>query len=145
MGLGTGLCLDVPDNEAMQPAVLIVEDAETCASILEIILSSIDGLRALTATSGEQAWKMLSRTAEDIRAVVTDLQMPGMDGFELIERIRSDARHAGLPIIVITGSTDPKGPERAPALGANAVFTKPYSPARVREKLEQLLNDTQRN
>ena len=126
----------------MQPAVLIVEDAETCATILEIILSSIDGLRALRASDGEQAWEMLDSPAESIRAIVTDLQMPGMDGFELIERVRSDRRHARLPIVVITGITDPKGPERARALGANAVFTKPYSPALVREKLEQLLHES---
>ena len=131
----------MPDNnETMQPAVLIVEDAETCASILEIIFSSIGGLKAVTAANGEQAWQILESQAGGIRAIVTDLQMPGMDGFELIERVRSNARHARLPIIVITGCTDPKAPERARTLGANAIFTKPYSPAQVREKLEQLLD-----
>ena len=67
--------------------------------------------------------------------------MPGMDGFELMQRVRSHHLHRGVPIIVITGCTDPEAPEQARLRGANAVFLKPYSPARVREKLEQLLND----
>jgi len=125
----------------MQCAVLIVKDAETCAQILEIIFSSIKGLRTITAPNAEQAWALLSSEPDGIRAIVTDLHMPGMDGFELIERVRADPRHANVPIIVITGCTDPAAPQQALVRGANAVFAKPYSPAKVREKLEQLLSD----
>ena len=78
---------------------------------------------------------------EAVRAIVTDLHMPGMDGFELMDRVRSHQVHRGVPIIVITGCTDVDAPEQARIRGANAVFMKPYSPARVREKLEQLLSD----
>ena len=122
-------------------AVLIVEDAETCASTLEIIFSSIRGLRVLTAASAEQAWDLIESRAQDIRAIVTDLHMPGMDGFELIDRVRADQVHAGLPIVVITGSTDPHLSDRLRNRGVSAIFAKPYSPAVVREKLEQLLRN----
>jgi two-component system, chemotaxis family, chemotaxis protein CheY len=125
----------------MQRAVLIVEDAETCASTLEIAFSSIADLRIVTASNAEQAWRLLETASENIRAIVTDVHMPGMDGLELIERIRKHRAHSALPIIVVTGSTDPQAPESARRRGANAVFAKPYSPAVVREKLEQLLND----
>jgi CheY-like chemotaxis protein len=122
-------------------AVLIVEDAETCASTLEIIFSSIRGLRILTATNAEQAWELIARRDQDIRALVTDLHMPGMDGFELIDRVRADERNAGLPIMVITGSTDPHVSDRLRSRRVSAIFAKPYSPALVREKLEQLLGN----
>jgi CheY-like chemotaxis protein len=122
-------------------AVLIVEDAETCASTLEIIFSSISGLKILLASSAEQAWDLLESRHEDIRALVTDLHMPGMDGFELIERVRTNHHHHGMPIVVITGSTDPHISDRLRQRGVNAVFAKPYSPALVREKLEQLLGN----
>ena len=125
----------------MQRAVLIVEDTESCASILEIVLSTIDGIRTITARNAESAWELLNRDSEGIRAIVTDLQMPGMDGFELIDRVRAHGQHGRLPIIVITACTDPAIPELARARGVDALFGKPYSPARVREKLEQLLND----
>jgi CheY-like chemotaxis protein len=75
-----------------------------------------------------------------VSAVVTDLNMPRMDGFEFIERIRAEPRHQRLPIIVVSGDTDPRTPERLASIGANAFFPKPYSPAQVRLKLEQLLD-----
>jgi len=128
-----------PDHESMPPTVLIVEDAETCASILEMVVGAIPGLKVATASSGEQAWQMLEN--QPVRAIVTDLHMPGMDGFELMDRVRAHQLHAHVPIIVITGCTDPDAPEQARLHGANAVFLKPYSPARLREKLEELLSD----
>lgn len=125
-------------------AVLIVEDAETCASTLEILFSSIRGLKVLMASSAERAWELLENEGGEIRALVTDLHMPGMDGFELIDRVRTNQTHARMPIVVITGSTDPHISDRLRQRGVNAVFAKPYSPASVREKLEQLLgNETQ--
>jgi two-component system, chemotaxis family, chemotaxis protein CheY len=128
-------------NGAEPRAVLIVEDAETCASTLEIIFSSIPGLKTLIADSAERAWELLETRHAEIRALVTDLHMPGMDGFELIDRVRANQLHAGLPIVVITGSTDPHISDRLRRRGVNAVFAKPYSPALVREKLEQLLGN----
>jgi two-component system chemotaxis response regulator CheY len=122
-------------------AVLIVEDAETCASTLEILFSSIRGLRILLAPSAERAWELLENQRDNIRALVTDLHMPGMDGFELIDRVRTNKLHAHMPIVVITGSTDPHISDRLRRRGVNAVFAKPYSPAMVREKLEQLLGN----
>ena len=123
----------------MRRTVLIVEDAETCASTLEIIFSALD-VTVVTATSGEQAWRLLQDGAHDLAAIVTDLEMRGMDGFELIERIRADDAHRNVPIMVITGTSDPDAAERVRKLGANAFFTKPYSAVLVREKLEQWLN-----
>jgi CheY-like chemotaxis protein len=63
-----------------------------------------------------------------------------MDGFELIARVRSQPRNPPLPIVVISGDNDPRTLARLAELGADAYFPKPYSPAEVRQKLEQLLN-----
>ncbi len=63
-----------------------------------------------------------------------------MDGFSLIERVRSLPRCALLPVVVITGDTDPGTPHRIAESGASAYFSKPYSPAAVCSKLEQLVN-----
>lgn len=128
-------------NEAMPRTVLIVEDVDTCASTLEIVFSGIEGLQVITAINAEQALELLEQGGHQVRAIVTDLHMRRMDGFELIERIRADGRHGSVPIIVITGSSDPDTPERVRNLGANAFFAKPYSPVLVREKLEQLLKN----
>jgi two-component system chemotaxis response regulator CheY len=123
----------------MPRTVLIVEDVDTCASTLEIVFSGIEDLHVVTAVSGEQAWRLLDHGAPDLAAIVTDLEMRDMDGFELIERVRNHATHGGVPIMVITGSSDPDAPEHSRRVGANAFFLKPYSPVLVREKMEELL------
>jgi len=121
--------------------VLIVEDAESCATTLEIALLAIPHIRVRVAPTARQALELLeSASGRGISAVVTDLHLPSMDGFELIERVRSDSRTARLPIVVISGDSDPHTPERLHRLGANAYFGKPYSPAEVRQKVEQLLD-----
>jgi len=124
----------------MPRTVLIVEDVEACAATLEIAFSGVEDIEVVTVVGGEEAWRMV-KGAVNLGAIVTDLQMDGMDGFELIERVRTHLRYREVPIIVVTGSPDPEAPERARHLGANAFFAKPYSPVLVREKLERLLHD----
>jgi CheY-like chemotaxis protein len=123
----------------MPRIVLIVEDADTCASTLEIALSGMKDVSVITTPSGDEAWRLLEDGVHQPTAIVTDLEMRGIDGFELIERVRGHRILGAVPIIVITGSADPEAPDRVRRLGADAFFTKPYSPVVVREKLEQLL------
>jgi CheY-like chemotaxis protein len=100
----------------------------------------IPDLRVLQVQTGVEALRILDGSATPVRAVVTDLNMPRMDGYELIRRIRSDTRLRATPIIVVSADTDPNTPERVAALGVDAFFPKPFSPAQVRRTLEQLLN-----
>ena len=125
-------------REASDRKVLIVEDTETCAATLEIAFLTIPDITVVAVSSARQALEILRDGA--VSALVTDLNMPRMDGFELIEKVRAESRFADLPVIVISGDTDPRTPERIARLGVNAFFGKPYSPAEVREKLEHLLN-----
>jgi CheY-like chemotaxis protein len=122
----------------MARTVLIVEDSDTSADTLEIALLSLPDVNVAHAPTGRKAWQLLQN--ERVAAIITDLHMPHMDGFELIERIRADGR-AHVPIIVISGDSDPATPEKVRRLGADAYFAKPYSPAAVREMLERLLHE----
>ena len=122
--------------------VLVVEDSENNAAMLEIALSNIPAVTVLLASSALEAWRILSGTGPSIRAIVTDLNMPRMDGFELIRRVRADGRLAGTPIVVVSADTDPGTPRRIEQLGVSAFFAKPFSPAQVRRKLEQILDGT---
>ena len=120
--------------------VLIVEDSENVASTLEMAAADIPGVRVRVAASGNEALHFLESETAAVGAIITDLNMPHMDGFELISRIRSVARHGRIPIIVVSADTDPATPQRIGRLGVAAFFPKPCSPAQVRRKLEQLLN-----
>jgi CheY-like chemotaxis protein len=120
-------------------AVLIVEDSENSAAMLELAFLGIPDIQVMQVPSGVEALHILDGKTP-VRAVVTDLNMPRMDGFELIRRIRDDIRLRTTPIIVVSADTDPETPERVAALGVDAFFPKPFSPAQVRRALEQLLN-----
>ncbi|MDR3699420.1 MAG: response regulator [Candidatus Sulfopaludibacter sp.] len=120
--------------------VLIVDDSENTAAMLEIALGEIPGVSVQLATSAADALRILNGGGPAVQAIVTDLNMPRMDGFELIRRVRRDARHSATPIIVVSADTDPATPQRIAELGVSAYFPKPFSPAQVRRKLEQLLN-----
>src|SRR5476649_2771187 len=128
--------------EGQGRAVLIVEDSENSATTLEIAFLGIPGLAVLLASSEVEAVRILDRGGANVQAIVTDLNMPRMDGFELIRRVRGDRRLSATPIIVVSADTDPATPGRVAELGVDAFFAKPFSPAQVRRKLEQLLDAT---
>jgi CheY-like chemotaxis protein len=123
-------------------AVLVVEDSENAAAVLEIALSEIPEVSIVLASSAMEAWRILDRRELSIRAIVTDLNLPRMDGFELIRRVRADGRLSATPIVVISADTDPSTPRRIAQLGVSAFFAKPFSPAQVRRKLEEIINGT---
>lgn len=125
----------------MPRSVLIVEDSENAAATLEIALLAIPGVFVRRANCGVEALRILDRE-DGIDAIVTDLNMPRMDGYEMIRRIRENGRLAATPIIVVSADTDPATPERIAGLGVSAFFPKPYSPAQVRRTLEQILHAT---
>jgi CheY-like chemotaxis protein len=122
-------------------SVLIVDDSDNTLATLEVALLAIPGLSVITASSGAEALRILDNGA-DIAAVITDLNMPRMDGYELIRRLRGDTRLSATPILVISADTDPSTPGRVAQLGVSAYFAKPFSPAEVRRKLEQILDAT---
>jgi DNA-binding response OmpR family regulator len=122
--------------------VLIVDDSENTASTLEVAFLAIPDLTVLLASSAIEAWRMLDAASSAVQAIVTDLNMPRMDGFELIRRIRADLRFSGTSIIVVSADTDQSTPERIGNLAVDAFFPKPFSPAQVRRRLEELLDAT---
>jgi len=122
----------------MTRIVLIVEDTELCRDTLEVALMKLPNTAVQSVTTAEEALEWLD--ANDVCALVTDLHLPRMNGFELIEAVRGRRWRSSLPILVISGDTDPRIPTRVANLGANAFFSKPYSPAEVRHKLEQLID-----
>jgi len=117
--------------------VLIVEDAEVCRDALEAVLMKAPNINVRSVTTAEEALQWLA--SNEVSALVTDLRLPRMDGFELIEAVRA---LGSLPIVVISGDSDPKIPAHVAGLGANAYFAKPYSPAAVLNKLEELIGSS---
>jgi DNA-binding response OmpR family regulator len=122
----------------MSRTILLVEDTDVCTETLEMALTRVAGVVIQSVQSAEAALDFLARNP--VCAMITDLHLPEMDGFDLIERVRKNPARADVPILVISGDSDPATPARLAKLGANAFFPKPYSPAEVRGKLKQLID-----
>ena len=104
--------------------MLVVDDSITVRRVTQRMLLR-DGYRVAMASDGLQA---LERLQEEIPAVVlSDIEMPRMDGFDLVRNIRADARMKDLPIIMITSRIAEKHREHAMQLGINHYLGKPYS------------------
>ncbi len=121
--------------------VLIVDDVAESSAALEESCSGIPGVSILAVKSALEAVRILRAGDQPICALVTDIRMPHMDGFELIRLMRADPRYAATPIMVVTADSDAETPGRAASLGADAFFSKPFSPAAVRRTLEELLDE----
>ena len=125
----------------MARTILIVEDADTAATTLEIALLGIPNVQVERVRDGLRALEYLAPGAgRVVDALVTDLELPFLDGFELIIRLRGEARFGRLPIVVVSGHSDPQAAERVRRLGASAYFAKPWSPVEVRQAVARLLN-----
>lgn len=122
----------------MSRTVLIVEDTDFCADTLEIAFLAIPHIQVRVTGSANEALRLL-RGSDNVDALITDLNLPGMSGFDLIAQVRAEPRFASLPIFVISGDSGRDTPERVRKLGATYYFPKPYSPAEVCHALEKLL------
>ncbi|HUI55920.1 MAG TPA: chemotaxis protein CheW [Bryobacteraceae bacterium] len=103
--------------------VLIVEDSTFFRERVVKIMEG-EGATALTAGDGEAAWEILGQNAPGVSLVVTDIEMPRLDGLELTRRIRSTPRLAGLPVIMLTSLAGEEEMERGRAAGATAYCIK---------------------
>lgn len=116
---------------------LVVEDSPMMRQLLVFALARVKRIQVTEAEDGVDALRKLAAQRFDL--ILTDINMPVMDGLKLVKRIRADAQHAGTPIVVITteGSTEDR--QRAMALGANAYITKPIQAPQVIQKVKELL------
>jgi chemosensory pili system protein ChpA (sensor histidine kinase/response regulator) len=106
------------------PMVMVVDDSITVRRVTQRLLVR-EGYRVVTAKDGLEA---LERLAEERPVVLlSDIEMPRMDGFDLLRNVRADSRLAGLPVIMITSRTASKHRDYALELGADHYLGKPYS------------------
>jgi two-component system chemotaxis response regulator CheY len=116
---------------------LVVEDSQVMRQLLVFALQRVRELDVTEADDGVDALRKLSGNRFDI--IITDINMPIMDGLKLVKRIRSDETYKDVPIIVVTTEGSQEDRSRALALGANAYITKPIQGPQVVAKVKELL------
>jgi CheY-like chemotaxis protein len=117
--------------------ILVVDDnIATCEVLVDAL--EVQGYQVQTAADGRQAWDLIRQNPTDYDLVLSDVNMPRMDGLELLARIRADA--PGIQVILMTGHPHPAIPVQARRLGAVAVLLKPWGLEQLYQTLRRALS-----
>ena len=124
------------DEDASQrPLVLVVDDNREMLNFISDSL--LENYRVLQAENGQQALDLLA--SQDVALVVSDVMMPGIDGFELCRRIKSDINTSHIPVILLTARTTDESKVKGLQLGADDYLTKPFNMDVLRLRVQKLM------
>lgn len=118
--------------------VLVVEDSPTMRQLIVFALKRVRGLNIVEANDGVDGLKKISSEKFDL--ILTDINMPIMDGLKLVSLVRNDPNYKDVPIVIITTEGANEDKERAMAIGANDYITKPIQTIKIIEVARKLLN-----
>lgn len=121
----------------MSKTVLTIDDSRTMREMLNYALVEA-GYKVLQAVDGIDGLEVLQANGRDIDVVITDINMPRMDGFGVIEGVRADPKHRATPILVLTTESDAAKKERARSAGATGWIVKPFNPVKLVEAVRRV-------
>jgi two-component system chemotaxis response regulator CheY len=111
--------------------ILIVEDSATTRALIRAVIDETGDFETVEASSGFDALKLLPQQNYDL--VITDINMPDINGLELISFIRNNPRYNHLPIVIVSTERSDEDKRRGIALGANAYVSKPFKSFELQE------------
>lgn len=116
---------------------LVVDDFSTMRRIVKDVLHEIGYANVQEAEDGSSALPMLQAGQFDV--LITDWNMPGMPGLELLKAVRSDPKLKGMPVLMLTAEAKREQIVEAAQAGVNGYLVKPFTPATLKEKLAKIL------
>jgi two-component system chemotaxis response regulator CheY len=122
----------------MQKSILAVDDSKSVRKLVEYTLRN-GGYEATTAEDGQEALDIMARDRFD--AVILDINMPRLDGFEFLRRLKADESWAQTPVIMLTTEGQDQDKDQALRLGATAYLVKPFKPTSLLALLREVLGD----
>ena len=117
--------------------VLIVEDSQSTRSLVATALEEIPGLNLIEASNGFDALKTLPNHKFDV--IITDINMPEINGLELLRFIKDHPVHHDTPVVIISTERSEEDRARGLKLGASAYITKPFSPEEIVRTVRQMI------
>ena len=120
----------------MNGVILVVDDSATVRKFVGASLQ-LKGFSVVLAANGMEALEKMPALNVDL--IITDLNMPDMDGFEFIKSVQDTPVYRAIPIIILTSMTDDGNRRRGLELGAHTFLEKPFSVEKVQEEVSRLL------
>ncbi|WP_371926670.1 response regulator [Desulfuromonas sp. KJ2020] len=121
----------------MPKKILITEDSPTMRSLIVSTIEAIGDFEVIEASNGFEALRVLPREKVDL--VVTDINMPDINGLELVSFIKTNPNYQATPLIIISTEGSERDREKGMALGANEYLVKPFSPEQLQELIRKYL------
>nr|WP_044617514.1 chemotaxis response regulator CheY [Gynuella sunshinyii] len=118
--------------------ILVVDDFSTMRRIVKNLLRDLGFTNTHEADDGNTAWPMLQ--SGDFDFLVTDWNMPGMTGIELLQKVRADDRLKKLPVLMVTAEAKRDQIVAAAQAGVNGYVVKPFTAAALKEKIEKIFD-----
>ena len=120
-------------------SVLVVEDSATTRAMIRAAIEDMgEDFTALEASTGFEALKMLPR--EEFDLIITDINMPDVNGLELINFVKSNPNYRHIPMVIVTTERSSEDKERGLSLGASAYVTKPFRSEELQAVIAKILN-----
>lgn len=127
----------MPKPDTSQKRVMIVDDSATIRRFVMFALRA-RGLHVITAEDGQEALEKIAQTPVDL--IITDLNMPKLDGFGLVRKIREDGDYGSLPVIILSSLSSEDDIDRGLDLGADTYLTKPFDESQIQYEVAKYLN-----
>ncbi|MBI2570674.1 MAG: response regulator [Candidatus Schekmanbacteria bacterium] len=124
-------------------SILLVDDSSATRSIIASALQDLGDLRIVEASSGFEALRVLPTEAFDL--VLTDINMPDINGLEVVAFMSRNERYRHIPIVIVSSESAARDRDRALELGARQYVTKPFDPRTLRAVLCPLLGLSEAN
>ncbi len=118
---------------------MVVDDSSTMRRIIKNTLGRLGYKDLLEAEDGVQAWELMQEHKDEIGVLITDWNMPNMNGLELVKKVRGDGSFEDIPIIMVTTEGGKGEVITALKAGVNNYIVKPFTPQVLKEKLEAVL------
>lgn len=117
--------------------ILITEDSPTMRSLLVSTIEFMDDYEIVEAASGFEALRLLPREKVDL--IITDINMPDINGLELISYVRNNPNYQSIPLFIISTESSEKDMEKGLALGANEYLVKPFAPLQLQDLIRKYI------
>ena len=119
--------------------LLTVDDSPSVRKLVEFTLKA-KGFKVTPAGDGQEALELMAK--EQFDAVILDINMPRMDGLELLKKMKGDDAFASIPVVMLTTEGQDEDKDKAVALGATAYIVKPFKPTQLLGLIEKILPST---